>query len=77
MRLERIVEMRHGKARFVAGFLVLPVGLYVFYVLWPFVQEIGYSFTDWGGYSDDTAVRRARQLRPAVQGRADPQGLLA
>ncbi len=44
--------MRHGKARFVASFLVLPVGLYVFYVLWPYAQDIGYSFTNWGGYSD-------------------------
>jgi N-acetylglucosamine transport system permease protein len=44
--------MRHGKARFVAGFLALPVGLYCYYVVWPFAQALGYSFTDWGGYSD-------------------------
>ena len=45
--------MRHGKARFVAGFLALPLALYVWYVVWPFAQSIGYSFTDWGGYSDE------------------------
>jgi N-acetylglucosamine transport system permease protein len=44
--------MRHGVARFVTGFLALPVALYLFYVVWPFVQAAGYSLTDWGGYSD-------------------------
>jgi N-acetylglucosamine transport system permease protein len=44
--------MRHGKARFVTGFLALPVLLYVYYVVWPFLQAAGYSLTDWGGLSD-------------------------
>ncbi|BCJ61454.1 carbohydrate ABC transporter permease [Micromonospora endophytica] len=44
--------MRHGVARFVTGFLALPVGLYLCYVVWPFLQAAGYSLTDWGGYSD-------------------------
>ncbi|MFY1637879.1 carbohydrate ABC transporter permease [Solwaraspora sp. WMMB335] len=44
--------MRHGKARFVTGFLALPVALYVFYVVWPYAQAAGYSLTNWGGYSD-------------------------
>lgn len=44
--------MRHGVGRFVAGFLALPVALYLFYVVWPFAQAAGYSVTDWGGYSD-------------------------
>src|ERR1044071_5470569 len=44
--------MRHGKARFITGFLALPVALYLYYVVWPFVQAAGYSLTDWGGYSD-------------------------
>ncbi|MDT4988635.1 MAG: N-acetylglucosamine transport system permease protein [Micromonosporaceae bacterium] len=44
--------MRHGKARFIAGFLALPVLLYVYYVVWPFAQSAGYSLTNWGGYSD-------------------------
>ena len=44
--------MRHGKARFITGFLALPVLLFAFYVVWPFAQAVGYSFTDWGGYSN-------------------------
>src|SRR5258705_4557501 len=45
--------MRHGKGRFVAGFLALALALYVWYVVWPFAQAFGFSFTDWGGYSDE------------------------
>ncbi|MCM0677693.1 sugar ABC transporter permease [Micromonospora phytophila] len=45
--------MRHGVARFVTGFLALPVALYLFYVVWPFAQAAGYSLTSWGGYSDN------------------------
>jgi N-acetylglucosamine transport system permease protein len=44
--------MRHGKARFITSFLALPVALYMFYVVWPYAQAIGYSLTNWGGYSD-------------------------
>lgn len=44
--------MRHGRARFILGFLTVPVVLYVYYVIWPFGQAAGYSLTDWGGYSD-------------------------
>jgi N-acetylglucosamine transport system permease protein len=44
--------MRHGKARFVTGFLAIPVVLYLYYVIWPFLQAAGYSLTNWGGYSD-------------------------
>lgn len=44
--------MRHGKAPFILGFLVLPVGLYLFYVVWPFAQAAAYSLTNWGGFSD-------------------------
>ena len=41
--------MLHVSSR---AFLALPVGLYLFYVVWPFLQAAGYSLTDWGGYSD-------------------------
>src|SRR6266516_135778 len=44
--------MRHGKARFVIGFLSIPLIVYVYYVIWPFAQAAGYSWTDWDGYSD-------------------------
>jgi N-acetylglucosamine transport system permease protein len=43
--------MRHGKTRFVIGFLAIPVVLYLYYVVWPFAQTAVYSLTDWGGYS--------------------------
>ena len=45
--------MQHGKYRFIAGFLVIPIALYAIFVIWPFVQSIYYSFTDWTGLSPD------------------------
>ncbi|MEV5440215.1 sugar ABC transporter permease [Streptomyces sp. NPDC052682] len=43
--------MRKGQYRFVAGFLVVPVALYLIFVIWPYLQTIGYSLTDWKGQS--------------------------
>jgi N-acetylglucosamine transport system permease protein len=43
--------MRHGKYPFVIGFLVVPVALYGFYVLWPYAEAFIYAFTDWHGIS--------------------------
>jgi N-acetylglucosamine transport system permease protein len=48
--------MRHGQARFITGFLAIPLALYLFYVVWPFAQTVGYSFTSWGGFSDDITL---------------------
>ncbi len=45
--------MQHGKYRFIVGFLAVPLGLYALFVLWPFVQSIYYSFTDWTGLSPE------------------------
>ncbi|MYT74001.1 MULTISPECIES: sugar ABC transporter permease [unclassified Streptomyces] len=45
--------MQHGKYRFIVGFLVAPLALYAIFVIWPFVQSIYYSFTDWTGLSPD------------------------
>lgn len=45
--------MQHGKYRFIVGFLVAPMTLYVIFVIWPFIQSIYYSFTDWTGLSPD------------------------
>lgn len=45
--------MQHGKYRFIVGFLAAPLGLYGLLVLWPFIQSIYYSFTDWTGLSPD------------------------
>lgn len=41
--------MRHGQYRFVAGFLVIPVVVYAFFMVWPYIQDIFYSFTEWNG----------------------------
>ncbi|CAM5355272.1 carbohydrate ABC transporter permease [Streptomyces pilosus] len=43
--------MRKGQHRFVAGFLFLPVALYLIFVIWPYIQTFGYSLTDWKGQS--------------------------
>ncbi|MFE7777237.1 carbohydrate ABC transporter permease [Streptomyces sp. NPDC057445] len=45
--------MQHGKYRFIVGFLSAPLALYAVFVIWPFVQSIYYSFTDWTGLSPD------------------------
>jgi N-acetylglucosamine transport system permease protein len=44
--------MRHGKARFIIGFLAIPLALYGYYVVWPFGQAAWYSLYEWGGFSD-------------------------
>jgi N-acetylglucosamine transport system permease protein len=43
--------MQHGKYRFIVGFLVVPLVLYAIFVIWPFIQAIYYSFTNWTGLS--------------------------
>ncbi|MET9666099.1 MULTISPECIES: carbohydrate ABC transporter permease [unclassified Streptomyces] len=45
--------MQHGKYRFIVGFLAAPLALYAVFVIWPFIQSIYYSFTDWTGLSPD------------------------
>jgi N-acetylglucosamine transport system permease protein len=35
------------------GFLAVPLGLYALFVVWPFIQSIYYSFTDWTGLSPE------------------------
>ncbi|MGW4701160.1 carbohydrate ABC transporter permease [Streptomyces sp. NPDC004285] len=45
--------MQHGKYRFIVGFLVTPLALYALFVIWPFIQAIYYSFTDWTGLSPE------------------------
>ncbi|MFI6345903.1 carbohydrate ABC transporter permease [Streptomyces sp. NPDC050560] len=48
--------MQHGKYRFIVGFLVVPLALYALFVIWPFIQAIYYSFTDWTGLSPEFSV---------------------
>jgi len=45
--------MRHGKYRFIAGFLAAPLALYAVFVLSPFVQAFQISMTDWSGLTPD------------------------
>ncbi|AJF67829.1 carbohydrate ABC transporter permease [Streptomyces vietnamensis] len=45
--------MQHGKYRFIVGFLAVPLALYTLFVIWPFIQSIYYSFTDWTGLSPE------------------------
>ncbi len=35
--------------RFIVGFLSLPLLFYAIFVIWPFIQAIFFSFTDWTG----------------------------
>lgn len=32
--------MQHGKYRFIAGFLVVPLAIYLLFVVWPFIQSV-------------------------------------
>ncbi|MGH3433002.1 MAG: carbohydrate ABC transporter permease [Thermocrispum sp.] len=45
--------MRHGKYRFIAAFLAVPLALYILFVISPNIQALIFSFTDWSGYSDE------------------------
>ncbi|MEU9857231.1 sugar ABC transporter permease [Streptomyces sp. NPDC047974] len=45
--------MQHGKYRFIVGFLAVPLALYALFVIWPFIQSIYYSLTDWSGLSPE------------------------
>lgn len=45
--------MRHGRYRFIVGFLAVPLALYILFVVSPNIQALIFSFTDWSGYSDE------------------------
>jgi N-acetylglucosamine transport system permease protein len=55
--------MRHGKYRFVASFLAVPLVLYVFYVLWPYAQAFNIALTSWNGFSPPVYVGFANFTR--------------
>ncbi|GAA2711068.1 MULTISPECIES: sugar ABC transporter permease [Streptomyces] len=55
--------MQHGKYRFIAGFLALPLAIYGVFVVSPFLQAIYYSFTDWTGLSPDFTVTGLENYR--------------
>lgn len=43
--------MRHGRLRFLIGFLALPILLYTVFVVSPYVQSFQIAMTDWRGVS--------------------------
>jgi N-acetylglucosamine transport system permease protein len=43
--------MQHRKYPFIVGFLIVPLALYITFVIWPYLQTFGYSLTDWSGQS--------------------------
>jgi len=45
--------MRHGKYRFIIGFLAVPVALYAVLVISPFIQDFQISLTDWSGLTPE------------------------
>ncbi|GAA3005325.1 carbohydrate ABC transporter permease [Actinokineospora diospyrosa] len=45
------MKMPRGSARFVIGFLALPVIIYVVFVIAPYLQAFYLAFTDWRGVS--------------------------
>ncbi|MFJ3926712.1 carbohydrate ABC transporter permease [Streptomyces sp. NPDC090022] len=45
------VAQGKGRSGFIAGFLLVPLALYLTFVIWPYVQTFGYSFTNWTGQS--------------------------
>jgi N-acetylglucosamine transport system permease protein len=45
--------MRHGKYRFIIGFLAIPVALYAVLVISPFIQDFQISLTDWSGLTPE------------------------
>lgn len=45
--------MRHGKYRFIASFLAVPIVLYAVFVVSPYAQAFYISMTDWRGFSGE------------------------
>jgi N-acetylglucosamine transport system permease protein len=48
--------MRHGRFRFIVGFLIAPVGLYLTFVVYPYITAFYIAATDWRGISPDYNV---------------------
>ncbi len=41
---------------FMVVFLGLPLAIFLVFVIWPFIQAVFYSLTDWSGFSPEMAV---------------------
>jgi N-acetylglucosamine transport system permease protein len=45
--------MKAEKRRFIVGALILPLAVFITFMLSPYVQAMAFSFTDWKGFSND------------------------
>jgi N-acetylglucosamine transport system permease protein len=62
--------VRYGKYRFIASFLVVPLVLYVVFVVSPYLQAFYISMTDWRGFSADRQfIGLANYVELATDGR--------
>lgn len=52
-RARRKARWSFDSVSFFLVFLGLPLALFLTLVIWPFLQAAFYSFTDWGGFSQD------------------------
>ena len=57
---QAVVSRRRGRRRltfdrvsFMLVFLGLPVALFLVFVIWPFIQAVYYSMTNWSGFTPD------------------------
>lgn len=46
-------KLTFDRASFMAVFLGIPLALYLVFVVSPFMQAVWYSFTNWGGFSNE------------------------
>ena len=46
-------RMTFDRVSFMLVFLGLPVALFLVFVIWPFIQAVYYSLTNWSGFSPD------------------------
>ena len=46
-------QLTFDRVSFFVVFLGLPLAIFLFFVVWPFVQAFYYSMTDWTGFTPD------------------------
>ncbi|WP_156250718.1 carbohydrate ABC transporter permease [Pseudactinotalea terrae] len=55
-RARRKARWSFDNISFFLVFLGLPLALFLLLVIWPFIQAVFYSFTDWGGFSQEFEI---------------------
>lgn len=53
VRARRKARWTFDNISFFLVFLVLPLALFLLLVIWPFIQAVFYSLTNWGGFSQE------------------------